>query len=142
MDFRPKLRFLTKIWIFDQNLDFRPKFAFSTKISIFEQKFRISWSNFCCYWCQNCITLRQLDKSDTCTAFCRAHFGKRKRLLFFKYVFIILTQLNLDLFLAKKKKFFAQIFSTLVICICNYAQFNSPLKSQLNLRQKSFQLRK
>jgi len=35
----PKFRFLTKIFIFDQNFDFWPKFRFLTKISIFDQKF-------------------------------------------------------------------------------------------------------
>ena len=38
-DFWPKLPFLTKISIFDQNFGFWPKFRFLTKISIFDQNY-------------------------------------------------------------------------------------------------------
>jgi len=41
----PKFQFLTKIWIFDQNLNFWQKFWFLTTISFFDQNFDF-WPQF------------------------------------------------------------------------------------------------
>ena len=43
----PKLRFLARIFIFDQNIDWWPKFRFLTNISIFDQHLDF-WSEFLC----------------------------------------------------------------------------------------------
>jgi len=45
LNFWPKFEFLTKIWIFDQNLNFWTKFEFLTKIWIFDQNLNF-WPKF------------------------------------------------------------------------------------------------